>query len=64
MKKHKIEDVELLKGGYNRGDSLSYVADGELVSVSGEFFVDETGLLHHTHEFPDGTEVEIATPYN
>lgn len=62
-KKHKIEDVELRKGNYNQGDTLTYYADGNEVVVSGEFCVDDDYKLHHTHEFEDGTEIEIVIPY-
>lgn len=60
---HTIEDVELHKGSYQRGDTLSYVADGEPVSVTGEFFVDKNHNLHHTHIFSDGTEQKIVVAY-
>lgn len=62
-KKHKIEDVELHKGSYHQGDDLVYTADGKEVVVSGEFYVDDNYKLHHTHEFDDGTEIEIVIPY-
>lgn len=62
-KKHKIEDVELRKGNYHQGDTLTYTADGKEVVVSGEFYVDDDYKLHHTHEFEDGTEIEIVIPY-
>lgn len=62
-KKHKIEDVELLKGNYHQGDTLTYTADGKDVAVTGEFYVDGDNVLHHTHEFEDGTEIEIKIKY-
>lgn len=61
-KKHKIEDVELRKGGYCN-DTLTFFADDKEVNVSGEFYVDADYKLHHTHEFEDGTEIEITIPY-
>ena len=61
--KHEITDVELTKGNYHRGDTLTYKADGEWVEVTGEFYV-KNGVLHHTHIFEDDEEIEITTPYN
>ena len=60
---HTVEFYELEKGNYNQGDSLIYFADGIEVNVSGEFYVDRKGTLHHTHEFEDGTEIELNIPY-
>ena len=59
---HKVEVDELVKGGYCN-DTLVYFADGTEVEVSGEFYVDRKGMLHHTHAFGDGTEIEIEMPY-
>ena len=59
---HEIEDVELTKGSYNRGDTLTYKADGEWAEVTGEFYIKD-GILHHTHIFEDDTEVEITINY-
>lgn len=59
---HEITDVELTKGNYNRGDVLTYKADGEWIEVTGEFWVKD-GILHHTHIFDDDEEVEITTKY-
>lgn len=63
MKNHTIEDIELTKGGYCH-DSLTFVADGQRVQVDGEFYVDKSGILHHTHIFADGAEMEITIAYN
>lgn len=59
---HTITDIELSKGGY-RHDTLSFLADGKYVQVDGEFYIDKDGILHHTHIFPDGKEVEITIEY-
>lgn len=63
MKKYQITDVELTKGNFNQGDTLRYKANGEEQCVTGEFYIDKNGILHHSHIFPDGTEVEIKTKY-
>lgn len=60
---HEVTDVELTKGGYGH-DTLVYFADGEEIEVTGEFYVDKDGMLHHTHTFEDGEEIEITLPYN
>lgn len=60
---HEIYDIELTKNNH-QGDCLTFTADGEEINVTGEFFVDRNGQLHHTHIFPDGEEVEITIPYN
>lgn len=59
---HNLEDVELEKGGYGH-DTLSWVLDGEYQSCTGEFYVDKTGMLHHTAIAPNGDEVEITAKY-
>lgn len=61
--KHTITNVELEKNGH-QGDCLTFEADGKQINVTGEFYVDRAGQLHHTHIFPDGEEMEIVTPYN
>lgn len=58
-KKHVIEDLEFTPGSYNLGSTLSYLADGELINVQGEFRCDRNGVYAHTHVFPDGYELEI-----
>ena len=59
---HTVEDVELEKGGYGH-DTLSWVLDGEYQDCTGEFYVDKTGMLHHTAIAPNGDEVEITAKY-
>lgn len=61
--KHIVEDIELTKGTYNTGDTLTYVVDGQQYDVTGEFWVDNDHMLHHTHICDDGTELDITTPY-
>ena len=61
-REHEITDVELTKGNYNRGDVLTYKADGEWVEVTGEFWVKD-GILHHTHIFDDDEELEVTINY-
>lgn len=61
--KHIVEDIELTKGTYNTGDTLTYVVDGQQYDVTGDFWVDNDHMLHHTHICDDGTELDITTPY-
>ena len=58
-----IENVELLKGSYNQGDTLSWSYGGKDYSATGEFFIDKDNILHHTFVTPDGDEIEIETKY-
>ena len=60
--KHIITDVELEKHGYGH-DVLTYQADGQYTQIDGEFYIDKAGMLHHSHIFPDGEEVEITIKY-
>lgn len=55
---HEVTDVDVWKvrGAYQ----LMYRADGEDVTVNGEFYVDEDRVLHHTHIFPDGEERDVT----
>lgn len=62
MKKHTLEVYELVKGNYNQGDTLVYFADGLEISITGVFYVKD-GILHHTHIFNDGVEMEITITY-
>ena len=57
---HIITDIEFT-GTPSCGD-LYYVADGEEYNVSGEFYMDENGCIHHEHWFDeDGKDmVEIV----
>lgn len=61
--KHTVEFYELCKGSYGQGDTLTYFADGVQFDVTGEFYVDRQGVLHHTHIFDDGTEMEVKAQY-
>ena len=60
---HTIIVDELIKGSYNQGDTLVYQADGVEINVTGEFYVDKQGILHHSHVFEDGTEVGFQIEY-
>lgn len=60
LNNHLIE-VEFLMKGYN--NTLVYFADGVEMSVTGEFYIDKHGFLHHSHIFEDGTEIEFAIEY-
>ena len=59
---HRIEDIILTKHS-NGSDNLQYKADGKMSEVDGEFYVDKDDLLHHTHIFENGDELEIVIPY-
>lgn len=56
-------DVCLEKGNYNTGDTLTWMHLGKQYSCSGEFYVDNDNILHHTFITPSGREIEIVTPY-
>ena len=58
-----VEDVELMKGNYNTGDTLTWTYNGKEYSCTGEFYVDKDNVLHHTFIAPNGKEIEITTPY-
>lgn len=60
---HTIIVDELIKGSYNQGDTLVYQADGVEISVSGDFYVDKQHMLHHSHVFEDGTEMDFQIEY-
>ena len=60
---HKIDNIELMKGSYHNGDTLSFECDGYGHSVTGEFYIDNYGYLHHTH-IVDDDEVEIICKYS
>ena len=47
-----------MKGGF--AESVVYLADGIEITVSGEFYVDKSGLRHHTHCFDDGVEMDVV----
>ena len=57
-KKHTIEVIDFEKKG--RYNWVTYKADGKMISVTGEFYIDKDELWHHTHEFEDGTEIEFT----
>lgn len=60
---NEVENVELLKGGYNQGDTLIWTYADKDYSCTGEFYVDKDNNLHHTFIAPSGKEIEIVTPY-
>lgn len=59
----EVEDVELDKGNYNTGDTLTWSYMGKEYSCTGEFFVDADNKLHHTFVAPSGREIEIICDY-
>lgn len=60
----RVDDVECSRDGHN-GITLWYTIDGEPYSVSGEFLIDEAGVLHHNAIDPkdDTKEIEILCQY-
>lgn len=61
----RIEDVELTKHGYGSGDYLSWLYKGKSYWCQGEFYVDKSGVLHHTFITPDTEEeIEILVQYS
>lgn len=58
----EVEDVMLSKHGYNN-DYLSWTYNGKEYWAQGEFFVDDSNVLHHTFIAPNGKEFEIECDY-
>lgn len=57
---HSITDVEFIQGSAHQGDVLSYIADGAIVNVTGEFYCDSRGVYHHGNEFSDGSCIDVT----
>lgn len=57
-----IENVECTRDGH-QGITLSYDLDGYHAEVTGEFYIDKDGMLHHTAIDCEGHEVEITYKY-
>lgn len=60
----EVDDVELMKGSYNTGDTLSWSYNGKDYSCTGEFYVDDDNKLHHSFIAPSGKEIEIICDYD
>lgn len=58
----KVEDVMLSKHGYN-DDYLTWTYMGKEYWEEGEFYVDDSNVLHHTFIAPNGKEIEIECDY-
>ena len=58
----KVEDVMLSKHGYN-DDYLTWTYMGKEYWAEGEFYVDDSNVLHHTFIAPNGKEIEITCDY-
>ena len=58
----KVEDVMLSKHGYN-DDYLTWTYQGKEYWAQGEFYVDDSNVLHHTFIAPNGKEIEIVCDY-
>lgn len=48
---HTITDIEFT--GTPSCGTLYFVADGQEVEISGEFFMDKNGVIHHDHWFDE-----------
>ena len=48
---HTITDIEFT--GTPSCGTLYYVADGEDIEVTGEFYMDKNGVIHHNHWFDE-----------
>ena len=55
-------DVELTKHN-NGSDCLEWSWRGKYYWAQGEFYVDDSNLLHHTFIAPNGKEIEIVCNY-
>jgi len=55
-------DIMLSKHGYNN-DYLSWTYQGKEYWAEGEFYVDDSNVLHHTFITPTGKEIEIECDY-
>ena len=49
--RHTITDIEFT--GTSSCGCLYYVADGQEVEVTGEFYMDKNGVIHHEHCFDE-----------
>ena len=60
----RIQNVEYTRDGH-QGVTLYYELDGVPSSVSGEFYIDKQGVLHHTVTDPkdETNEIEIMVQY-
>ena len=56
------EDIMLSKHGYN-DDYLTWTYMGKEYWAEGEFYVDDSSVLHHTFIAPNGKEFEIVCDY-
>lgn len=60
--KHDVKVISVDKAGL--GLNLCYAVDDKEYNVTGEFFIDKHGVLHHTHITEDGEEVEVVYQYD
>ena len=60
----RVDNVDCTRDGH-QGITLSYDIDGIPYSVTGEFYIDKKGVLHHMATDPkDGdSEIEILVQY-
>lgn len=56
-----INDKRVDNVHYNRKtETLRYTFNGEQYNVTGEFYIDNDDVLHHTHYTQDEQEIEIG----
>lgn len=60
----RVDNVECTREGH-QGITLSYEIDGKPYEVTGEFFIDRNGVLHHSAIDPsdETKEIEILVQY-
>lgn len=60
----RVNNVECTKDG-NQGITLYYEIDGKPFTVTGEFYIDKNGVLHHSAIDPtnENEEIEIMVQY-
>lgn len=57
MKKvYRVTDATATSVGYN-GYQVDYIYGGQHYSVTGEFYIDPEGYLHHEHISKTGKEI-------
>ena len=58
----RVDDVECSRDGH-QGITLSYTIDGKPYEITGEFFIDKAGVLHHSAADPADPTKEIEITY-
>lgn len=58
----RVANVECTRDGH-QGITLSFELDGVPYEVTGEFFIDKSGVLHHSVTDPQDESKEIEITY-